>query len=122
MTTSLSRNISGYFLILIFCGYFGSTSFFPHSHIVNGVTIVHSHPFKSNPGDAPVSHNHSRNGFQLIQFISGFIAIASALYIVTAVLINVLTTLFPVKNELIRFNSNIISANRPRGPTLLLHN
>lgn len=116
------HKIYGYFLIILFCGYFGSTSLFPHSHVVDGVTIVHSHPFKSNPGGAPVNHSHSTNGFQLIHFISGFIATASVLFTIAAVNRKVLSVLQSLPEEIIRINLNISPANRPRAPALLLHN
>ncbi len=34
------------FLPLIFIAYLGGITLFTHSHVVNGVIIVHSHPFK----------------------------------------------------------------------------
>lgn len=70
------KKITGYFLFMLFCGYFASITFFPHYHVVDGVTIVHSHPYKSQSGDIPVNHNHSKDVFVLIQFISHFIATA----------------------------------------------
>lgn len=122
MTTSLSHKISGYFLVILFCGYFGSITLFPHSHIVNGVTIVHSHPFKSDQGNAPVNHSHTTNGFQLIQLISGFIATTTIFFIATTVLRKVSSVRFPVQDEFLRVRLNISSPNRPRGPTLISHN
>lgn len=34
------------FLPLLFIAYLGGITLFTHSHVVNGVIIVHSHPFK----------------------------------------------------------------------------
>lgn len=48
-------------LPLLFIGYIGSISLFTHTHVVNGVTIVHSHPFKSG-----TSHQHNAAQLQLI--------------------------------------------------------
>ena len=33
------------FLLALFLSYYGSITFFSHYHVVNGVTIVHSHFF-----------------------------------------------------------------------------
>jgi hypothetical protein len=66
-----------YFLLILFLGYFGSITFFSHTHIVDGVTIVHSHPFRSHSGNVPINHQHSENSFILIHFISHFITITS---------------------------------------------
>ena len=42
----LLLNITRYFLPILFVSYLVSFTFFAHVHVVNGVTIVHSHPFK----------------------------------------------------------------------------
>ena len=61
--------ISKYFFLLLFIGFLGSITLFNHAHIVNGVTIVHSHPFKSDSNGKPL-HSHSENGFITIHFLS----------------------------------------------------
>ncbi len=61
--------ISKYFFLLLFLGFLGSITLFNHAHIVNGVTIVHSHPFKSDSNGKPL-HSHSYNGFITIHFLS----------------------------------------------------
>jgi hypothetical protein len=38
-------------------------------HVVNGVTIVHSHPFKKDAHGLPL-HSHSDKGYIAIQFLS----------------------------------------------------
>jgi hypothetical protein len=35
-----------WFLPVLFISYMAGITLFTHSHVVNGVTIVHSHPFK----------------------------------------------------------------------------
>jgi len=121
-TDRLLRLLSGYILTIILFGYISTITFFPHTHIVDGVTIVHSHPYKSNTGDVPVNHNHSRNGFHLIQFTSCFIATVSVFFVAAEVLRKVLNVLLPFKDEFFLVNFIISSANRTRGPTFLLHN
>lgn len=69
-----ANKIIRYFLLFLFLGYFGSITFFSHTHYVeNGIIIVHSHPFSSGTDTNPVSHQHSANGFILIHFLSHFI-------------------------------------------------
>ena len=50
----LLLNITRYFLPILFVSYLVSFTFFAHLHVVNGVTIVHSHPFKKG-----AAHKHS---------------------------------------------------------------
>jgi hypothetical protein len=45
---------------------------FSHSHIINGVTIVHSHPFNKGTSDKPINHQHSEKEYSLIQLLSDF--------------------------------------------------
>lgn len=50
---------------MLFIAYMGGISFFTHSHIVNGVTIVHSHPFKTDSG-----HEHTTAEFELMAHLN----------------------------------------------------
>ena len=61
----LLLRILKYFLPALFISYVGLVSLFVHSHVVNGVTIVHSHPFNKD-----VEHTHSSAEFQLITHLS----------------------------------------------------
>jgi hypothetical protein len=61
--------ISKYFFLLLFLGFFGSITFFNHVHIIDGVTIAHSHPFKKDVHGLPL-HSHSDKGYITIQFLS----------------------------------------------------
>lgn len=61
----LLHKIARYFLPVLFISYIGCISLFTHSHVVNGVTIVHSHPYK--PG---TEHGHTTAEFQLIHMLS----------------------------------------------------
>jgi hypothetical protein len=67
--TKFGKNIVGYFLVILFVLYYGSVTLLGHSHTVNGVTIVHSHPFKSN------KHQHSTAEFKFISILSNFISL-----------------------------------------------
>lgn len=61
----LLLNIMRYFLPILFVSYMASITFFGHAHVINGVTVVHSHPFKKGSG-----HYHSSVELQLIHFLS----------------------------------------------------
>ncbi len=61
----LLLNITRYFLPILFVSYLVSLTFFAHVHVVNGVTIVHSHPFKKG-----AAHEHSTVELIHIHFLS----------------------------------------------------
>ena len=61
----LLLNITRYFLPILFVSYLVSLTFFAHVHVVNGVTIVHSHPFKKG-----AAHKHSTVELLLVHFLS----------------------------------------------------
>jgi hypothetical protein len=69
MMKKWSINISKYFFLLLFLGFFGSITLFDHAHIVDGTTIVHSHPYKTNSHSIPL-HSHSEKGYITIQLLS----------------------------------------------------
>lgn len=79
-----SKGIRGYLLrivlLMIFSLYTCSITFFTHSHIIGGVTIVHSHFYGTDENGQP-THEHTGAEIQLIQnlstyFIFGAIALA----------------------------------------------
>lgn len=61
----LFLNIMRGFLPILFVSYLASITFFAHIHVVNGVTIVHSHPFKKG-----AAHQHSTVELLLVHFLS----------------------------------------------------
>jgi hypothetical protein len=93
------KKLTGYFLLIIFSGYFASVTFFTHTHIVDGVTIVHSHPFRSHSGNVPVHHQHSENGFVLIHFLSHFMTITSLSVYGVAIIRKALRNLSVIADE-----------------------
>ena len=57
-----------FLFLLLFMGYYGGITLFPHVHDINGQRIVHSHPYagtSSHPG-----HQHSTQQLQLLQWLS----------------------------------------------------
>lgn len=73
-------------LPVIFIAYFCSITFFTHSHVVNGITIVHSHPYKTDANGNP-THEHTGTELQLIDALSTF-------YVAGAIILSILLALF----------------------------
>lgn len=70
-------------LPVLFITYASCITFFTHTHIVNGVTIVHSHPYSTDDSGKP-NHEHSGMEIQLIHtlsvfFVAGAIVVAISL-------------------------------------------
>lgn len=74
------NKISRYFFLCLFLEYYLSITLFTHTHIVDGVTIVHSHPYKSGDSKNPVNHHHTTNGFILIHFLSNILITVAFLW------------------------------------------
>lgn len=53
-------------LPVLFIVYMGVVASFTHVHIINGVTIVHSHPYDKNPTE----HQHTGTELQLLHQLS----------------------------------------------------
>lgn len=73
-------------LPVLFIAYLGCLIAFTHVHIVNGVTIVHSHPYHRSEGK-PVNHEHTFAAFQLLHQLS-VVQITGAAF--SAILLNAL--------------------------------
>ncbi len=63
-------------LLIIFIGYYSGVTMFYHTHVINGVTVVHSHPFMNlgNSSGHPIKHTHSQNSLGFIQFVTHFVS------------------------------------------------
>lgn len=111
------RGIGGAFLLIIFSGFFVSVTFFPHSHIVDGFTIVHSHPYKKVPDNFPAPHNHSKNALVLIQFQSVIQTLAVGVLAGT-ILVRKAVTVIKMSFRKEWYSSPYsLEFNRPRAPT-----
>ena len=114
MVKKWSINISKYFFLLLFLGFFGSITFFDHAHVEDGITIVHSHPFKSDKNDFP-THSHTTNGYLLIHLLVNYAAIVVFTLIAINIFLNLLEKLS------IKFYYQFLSQSYPisnplRGP------
>ncbi|MGI6794093.1 hypothetical protein ACMYZ5_07185 [Bacteroides sp. KG68] len=72
-----------WFLPLLFIAYLGGITLFTHSHVVNGVIISHSHPFKG-------EHEHSEDEAETIFFLSSFFSPSLTISFATAPVLLVL--------------------------------
>ncbi|RPH33689.1 MAG: hypothetical protein EHM93_04300 [Bacteroidales bacterium] len=84
-----TKRIAKYLLLILFVGYWGSITLFPHSHIVNNFNVIHSHPYKTDQNGKPYSHKHTSEQFLLIDllsyFVTGIIAFALVLEVFRSV-------------------------------------
>lgn len=60
------NHIIRFFFPFVFLFYLGGMSLFTHTHVVNGVIIVHSHPGKD-------GHTHTTGQIETIFFLSHFL-------------------------------------------------
>jgi hypothetical protein len=77
-------------LLSMFLAYYASITLFSHSHIINGVTIVHSHPYSKGTDSKPFNHQHSEKGVALIQFLSHFSSLTVASLLSLGILLTLL--------------------------------
>ena len=113
----IKRILFGWFLVLLFSGYIGSITFFPHTHNVDGITIVHSHPYKSHSGNNPINHNHSKNGFLLIQFVSSFVTTVPVIFFGFVITREIINNVLRNQDDPVILNYYLLGANRSRAPT-----
>jgi len=93
--------------------YYGSVTFFIHTHIVRGVAIVHSHPFSSSKNN----HHHTNDGFIIIHLLSHFVALALAITFSAGILKILLETIrFSASHFFIVFD--FVNINGLRAPPL----
>ena len=94
------------FFLALFLSYFADITFFTHSHIVNGATIIHSHyTFGEHPSKSgkQQGHTHNANALTLISQATSWCAIFQALPEVPEVLSSELfvyfITILPSKEQ-----------------------
>ncbi len=73
------KRIIRIFLPLLFITYLGGITLFTHSHVINGVVIVHSHPFKG-------KHQHNEAQLETIFFLSVFLSLVIPEFFFTALM------------------------------------
>ncbi|MBR8709590.1 hypothetical protein IX321_002394 [Bacteroides pyogenes] len=90
MMKQLHKYILKWFLPVLFISYMAGITLFMHSHVVDRVTVVHSHPFKKDGG-----HTHTTVEFQLIHLLNHLLTTDFGLTpLLTAVVLFLLHILF----------------------------
>jgi hypothetical protein len=113
-----TNKIKGSLLLALFLFFFASTIFFNHTHIIDGVTIVHSHPYRHTGNGLP-HHNHSTNGFILINFLASFTAIAPIILASVLLLFHYIPVLSE-GNDISFKNKSFQYSQLFRGPPLII--
>ena len=68
------RTFIGVLFLFLFCSYWCGISCFTHSHVENGVVIVHSHPFSDS------HHHHTADQYETIFYITHFFSLEYQTY------------------------------------------
>lgn len=109
----LYKHILKWFLPVLFTSYMAGITLFMHSHVVDRVTIVHSHPFKKDGG-----HTHTTVEFQLIHLLNQLLTTDSGLPpLLTAVVLYLLHILFTcLRHKAFRSScQEVVSLRAPPG-------
>lgn len=99
------------FLPVLFVSYLASITFFAHVHVVSGVTIVHSHPFKKG-----AAHNHTTVELLLVHFLSHLTTDGAAVVFTLSLFIPFLLCLLLGTAQLTRYHSpyhGVVSLRAP---------
>ena len=70
-----TKKIISLFLLVLYVGYYTSTTFFFHSHNCTNGTVTHSHPYTT------ATHTHSAAAFQLIESLTTTLFVGGAILI-----------------------------------------
>ena len=65
----------GLLMLLLWIGYIGGVSLFPHNHIVDGYRITHSHPYSGSPENP--NHHHSQAQIATLAMLSNVVALVA---------------------------------------------
>lgn len=71
MRREKGKSVLKLFFIIIFVCYCISANFFTHTHVIDKITIVHSHLHKTDRSDQS-THDHTENQIHLIHVLSAF--------------------------------------------------
>lgn len=105
-------------LPVLFIAYASCITFFTHTHIVNGVTIVHSHPYSSDENGKP-SHEHTGAEIQLIHTLSTFFVAGAIISAIILGLFQKKPIVFAQKPVQPIFSRDVVPLYRLRPPPAL---
>jgi hypothetical protein len=118
----LRVHIIKYLIIIFFSGYYSSISFFPHSHIIDGIKVTHSHIYNPFNQEEIPDHQHTQNEILVIDMLSHFVTTTIIVLISFGIVV-----FFHVKTP-IKKNHEFVSkfffvcSNGLRAPPLNFHN
>lgn len=95
-------------LMVLFMGYYGSTTLFPHSHTIHGESITHSHPYS-----APC-HSHTTNQVQHISELSTFHSLDEITLNIIEALLSSIKVEYRSFSEISRYND--VAVKQLRAP------
>lgn len=86
-TKDLKKHLYAVALLLLFLNYVGGITLFPHTHVIDGKIITHSHPYASGSSGHP-GHTHSAMAIAAISNLASgalftIAVLLSAIFIVT---------------------------------------
>lgn len=107
-----SKQIIARILILVFALYYANICFFYHSHIINGVTIVHSHFHNKEHAE---TGTHSQSQLTLISVLSAFHSLQAVSFtVVLAAFLTLLAVILqPVERSTFRSLLSCIPLRAP---------
>ncbi|NLL27235.1 MAG: hypothetical protein GX259_00395 [Bacteroidales bacterium] len=106
-----------YFFLILFLGYYVSTFSFTHTHIVNGITIVHSHPYNLSSEAKSINHQHSEKEFALIYTLSHFLTTVPA-FIISIKAYKFILKKYNLKKDNKSYSAFFFSSNGLRAPPI----
>ena len=105
-------------LLVLFLSYYGSITFFSHYHVVNGVTIVHSHFFCGHTdSDGQAGHTHSPKELTLIAYLTNFVTLISAALIVQ-IYFSITRRRYHIQNQKEEPNKQTFTLSQLRAPPI----
>lgn len=110
----LRLTILKWFLPILFISYMAGITLFTHSHVVNGVSIVHSHPFKKS---AP--HSHTMVEFQLIHLLSHVVTTGAGVFFLSLQFIACLLYTLSWRPNIARYTSSVAGVVSLRAPPVV---
>ncbi|MDD2437005.1 MAG: hypothetical protein PHG27_05435 [Massilibacteroides sp.] len=73
--------VLGILFLILFVFYYSGITFFPHAHVHNHTTIVHSHPYQKDSQGNP-THTHNKTEFALIAVLSHMVMTGAVFFVV----------------------------------------
>ena len=103
-----------YFLSILFVSYLASLTLFSHVHVVNGITVVHFHPYKKG-----ATHQHSIFELIHIQLLSQLTTDGAGVAFALALFVPFLLCLLPGKRPQVHIRTPYHGVTALRAPPVV---